>query len=152
MRLPRDVWDRLGAASGAIGVALALAGLFGAGRGSSATSGRPALDASTAQIVAFVGQTPPAARGLGQALTLTAFVFLLLFFARLWATLRLAEGGAGWLATAGLAGGVVYTIADLLRFVVTDARYFATAHMQPGEAVALFDLSNALTPLAWTAI
>jgi hypothetical protein len=47
------------------------------------------------------------------------FVFLLVFFVRLWATLRTAEGGTGWLSTADLAGGVVYVVVDLPRFVVT---------------------------------
>jgi hypothetical protein len=146
-------WDRLGAASGLIGVILALIGLSAGGVGASSRFARPSLNATTDQIVSYMGQPAPPVWPLRLGLAFTSFVFLLVFFVRLWATLRTAEGGTAWLSTAGLAGAVVYVVVDLSRFVVTDARYLAAGHhLQAAEGLAFFDLSNALTPLDWIAI
>ncbi len=146
-------FDRLGAAVGVIGVVILLAALTVGGLGSSSTSGRPAPGATTQQIVAFMSRSAPATSSIGFALVLTGFFVLLVFAVRLWATLRNAEGGAAWLSTAGLAGAVVYEVADVSRFVLSEGRNLAAGHhLEPAEGVAFFDLSNALTPFAWTGI
>lgn len=94
-----------------------------------------------------------ATSSLGYALVLTGFLFLLLFVFRLRGIIKNAEGESGWLASAGAGGFVFYLLADSTRFVFSDARNLATGHhLAPAEAVAFFDVSNALTPLAWTGI
>jgi hypothetical protein len=146
-------WDRVGAGGGLIFVVLGLAGLFGGGLGQSSTGSRPGLDASTEQVVAFMTRPAPANGGLGFALILTAYLFLFLFGARLWAISRNAGEQAGWLAIAGLGGLVLYAAADITRFMVSDARNLAVGHhLQPAEGVAFFDISNALTPVTWAAL
>jgi hypothetical protein len=134
-----------------IGVLLALGGLVATGGGGAAN--RPGRDAATDQVVAFMSRPAAATSFLGYALVLTGFFFLLLFFARLWAIIRKGEGEGGWLATAGLAGAVFYLLADITRFMFSEGRNLATGHhLAPAEGVTLFDISNALTPLAWTGI
>jgi hypothetical protein len=100
-------WDRIGAASGLVGVILALIGLSAGGVGATSRFARPSLNATTDQIVAYMQQPASTVWPLSLGLAFTSFVFLLVFFVRLWATLRTAEGGTGWLSTAGLAGAVV---------------------------------------------
>jgi hypothetical protein len=143
-------WDRIGAAAGVIGVLLALAGLAATGGGGAS---RPGRDAATEQVVTYMSRPATATSFLGFALVLTGFFFLLLFFARLWAIIRKGEGEGGWLATAGLAGAGIYMLADITRFMFSDARNLAAGHhLAPAEGVTLFDISNALTPLAWMGI
>jgi hypothetical protein len=94
-----------------------------------------------------------ATSSIGFACVLTGFFLILIFATRLWAGLRSATGGPDWLATAGLAGVVFYLSADVTRFMFSYARNLAVGHhLQPAEAVAFFDVSNALTPMAWTGI
>ncbi|GAC1638665.1 MAG: hypothetical protein NVS9B11_03280 [Candidatus Dormibacteraceae bacterium] len=94
-----------------------------------------------------------ATSSIGFACVLTGFFLILIFATRLWASLRSATGGPDWLATAGLAGVVFYLGADVTRFMFSDARNLAVGHhLQRAEAVALFDVSNALTPIAWMGI
>lgn len=143
-------WDRLGAASGVIGVFLALAGIAASG---ASPVNRPGTNAATEQVVTYMSRPAVATSSLGYALVLTGFFFLLLFAVRLWAVIRKAEGEGGWLATAGLGGVVFYLLADITRFMFSNARNLAAGHhLAPAEAVAFFDVSNALTPLAWTGI
>jgi hypothetical protein len=145
-------WERLGAAAGPIGVLFALAGLVATGATSNATA-RPARDAGTQVVVSYMSRPATATSSIGFACVLTGFFLILVFAARLWASLRNGAGGRDWLATAGLAGVVFYLSADITRFMFSDARNLAVGHhLQPAEAVAFFDISNALTPLAWTGI
>jgi hypothetical protein len=144
-------WDRLGAASGVIGVLLALAGLVATGGGS--PNNRPATNAATDQVVTYMSRSATATSSLGYALVLTGFLFLLLFVFRLRGIMKNAEGEGSWLASAGAGGFVFYLLADSARFVFSDARNLATGHhLAPAEAVTFFDVSNALTPLAWVGI
>jgi hypothetical protein len=82
-----------------------------------------------------------------------ALIFLLLFIGRLWATLRQAERGTGWLLHAALSGGLFYLLFELSRGVVVDAVIPRIGHGLDGpEAVTLWDLSNAFTVATWLAI
>ncbi len=99
------------------------------------------------------GNRPSAISSIGFACVLTGFFLILVFAARLRASLKSAAGGLDWLATAGLAGMVFYLSADIARFMFSDARNLAVGHhVQPAESVAFFDISNALTPVAWAGI
>lgn len=143
-------WDRVGAAAGVAVIPMAVLGLaLGSG---GAQGARPAYGAPADEIAGWMTRPASPTAFVSDALLRLTFVFLLLFFARLWATLRQAEGGTGWLSTAGLAGGVVYVVLDLARFVVGEARTIGGGHLASPEALTLFDISNALTPFTWTAI
>jgi hypothetical protein len=85
----------------------------------------------------------------------TALVLLLItiFFVKLLLSLRRAESGTGWLSVAAIAGGVVYVVFDLSRYVLSTARGLAPEHhFSSAEGATLFDLGNALTSFTWGAI
>jgi hypothetical protein len=148
-------WDRLGSAAGLVGGLLVIAALvvYGASKSGGAQT-QPGWDAPAAAIVGYASRPAPGLLFVGDGLTATGFLLLVVFLARLLTTLRRAEAGTGWLSAAGFTGGVVYVVLDVARFILTDARYLAEAshHISDQEAVAFFDLDNALTSFTWGAI
>jgi hypothetical protein len=146
-------WDRVGSATGVASVLVVSSGLVvgRAATGSSAAA-PPGLDATSDQIVVFASHQMSGA-GLMTGIVSTAFVLLAVFLAKLLLGLQRAEAGTGWLSGAALAGAVVYLVLDLIRFMVgTSLRLSVGHHLTTGEATALFDISNALTPYTWGAI
>ena len=148
-------WDRLGSAAGLVGGLLVIAALivYGASK-SGGPKTAPSWDALAASIVSYGSSPAPGLLFVGNGLTVTGFLLLVVFFARLLTALRRAESGTGWLSAAAFAGALVYVVFDLGRFILTDARYLGAAshHLAEQEAVALFDVDNALTSFTWGAI
>jgi hypothetical protein len=147
-------WERVGSATGAAGILLALAGLGlagVAGRGSPTT--RPGWDATIEQIVAFASRPVSGLAFVADGAFSTAFLLITIFFVKLLLSLRRAESGTGWLSVAAIAGGVVYVVFDLSRYVLSTARGLAPEHhFSSAEGATLFDLGNALTSFTWGAI
>jgi hypothetical protein len=146
-------WDRVGSATGVAAVLVVSSGLVvGRAAAGSSAGAPPGLDATSDQIVAFASHQMSGA-GLMTGIVSTAFVLLAVFLAKLLLGLHRAEAGTGWLSGAALAGAVVYLVFDLIRFMVgTSLRLSVGHHLTTGEATALFDISNALTPYTWGAI
>lgn len=143
-------WDRIGSATGAIAVVLSLGGLLVGGAAGRAV--RPNWDASTDLIVAFASR-PVSGLSFMAGVVSTAFLLLAVFIVKLLLGLPRAEGGTGWLSASGIAGGIIYLAFDLIRFMLGTAHGLAVGHhLTSGEATALFDLTNAMTPYTWGAI
>lgn len=147
-------WERVGSATGAAGILLALAGLGlagVAGRGSPAA--RPGWDATIEQIVAFASRPVSGLVFVADGVFSTAFLLITIFFVKFLLSLRRAESGTGWLSVAAITGGVVYVVFDLSRYVLSTARGLAPEHhFSSAEGATLFDLGNALTSFTWGAI
>jgi hypothetical protein len=148
-------WDRLGSGAGLVGGLLVIAALivYGASK-SGGPKTAPSWDAAAASIVGVASSPAPRLLFVADGLTATGFLLLIVFFAKMLTALRRAETGTGWLSAAAFAGALVYVVFDMARFILTDARYLAAAshHLAEQEAVALFDLSNALSSFTWGAI
>ena len=146
-------WDRVGSATGIAAVLVVSTGLtVGRATVGSAAPARPGLDATSDQIVAFASHQMAGA-GLMTGIVSTAFVLLAVFLVKLVLGLQRAETGTGWLSGAALAGAIVYLVFDLIRFMVGTSFVLSVGHhLTTGEATALFDISNALTPYTWGAI
>jgi hypothetical protein len=73
-----------------------------------------------------------------------AFTVFLFFLGSLWATLRRAEGGSGWLSTTALGGGLVAIAVKLVGDApLLAARYRAGEGLDPQLARALQDMYDA---------
>jgi hypothetical protein len=147
-------WDRAGSATGLVGGLLVIAALVAYGASSSGgIQAEPRWDAASASIVRYISRPAPGLLFVGNGLTATGFLLWVVFFAKMLTMLRRAEGGTGWLSVAALGGAVVYVVLDLTRFITTDAHYLAVGHhLADQEALAIFDLDNALTSFTWGAI
>lgn len=130
------VATRLGAASGAVFVALILTG------NSLTQSGAPTERTPEAALEYLRLQAQTGAR-IGLALELLGFVLLAFFIARLYSALRAAEGTQGWLARVALIGGVV-TLSVKLGSAAPYVVGGATVETLSGEqARVLLDLGDA---------
>jgi hypothetical protein len=134
------LWLRLGAASGIMHVVLALLG-FGLG----AASG--GYEEDLAKAVAR-----PVAIGVwvGAYLELLGLLCFIVFVARLWATLRRAEGDPAWLSATAFGAGLLFVVMTLVAFAAGGA---ATSRYGQGIDVpvarALHDLAQAAFILTW---
>jgi hypothetical protein len=143
-----DVRDRLGAGAGLLSVLLGIVAVAvgaGGGGGGSAAPGAPREEIARA----YAGVPPPAV-WVGAFVQVLASLLLFVFVARLWAALRRAEGGAGWLAATALGAGLASVTLTLAGFAVGAA---ARARGGPGldvpVAVALFDVHVGLYVASW---
>jgi hypothetical protein len=103
------IWDRLAAAGGLLGVALSLGGFAVI-----AASGFAAQPGASTQDVARLldeGSTSLALAGI--YIDTLGSLFLILFIARLWGTLRQAESQPAWLSVAAFASGILMVVAGL---------------------------------------
>jgi hypothetical protein len=147
-------WDRIGSASGAAGILLALVGiaLFGVASGASSPV-QLGWDATASQIADAYSRPYSGIVFVADGVVSTAFLLLAVFFIKLLLELRRAECGTGWLSGTAIVGLVVYVIFDLMRFINTTARGLAPGHhFTPAEAATFFDLGNVLTNFTWGAI
>ena len=140
--------DRLGAAAGLLSVLLGLAAVAvgaGGGGGGSANPG-----ASPAEIARAYAGAPAPVVWVGAFLQVVASLLLFVFVARVWATLRQADAGSGWLAATALGAGLASVTLTLAGFAVGAA---ARARGGPGldgsAVVALFDVHVGLYVASW---
>ena len=148
-------WDRMGSAAGAAAVLLVSIGIVLAGAASRGSPGaaRPGWDATSDQIAAFASPQISGFVFVADGVISTGFLLLTVFLVKLLLGLRRAEGATGWLSAAGIAGGVVYVVFDLTRFMLSTAQGLSPGHhFTVQEAATLFDLRNALTLFTWGAI
>ena len=97
---------RLGALSGILWVLLSLGGL-----GLVATGGfNVESGATTDAFAGLVSVTPPTQVGLGLYLNTLGSLLLIVFAARVWATLRAAEGSPAWISTAAFGAALLATV------------------------------------------
>ncbi|MGH3147220.1 MAG: hypothetical protein ACRDTR_15595, partial [Rubrobacter sp.] len=120
---------RLGAACGILGVVLVFVGL-----GIAAASSPGLVDTTLAVSEEEIARafSSPATVGVwvGLYLQVVAFLLLVVFAARLWSTLRRAEGGTGWVSNVVLCAGVLFAGVTLLALA-----FWGMADYQAGPAV-----------------
>ena len=97
---------RVAAALGLLSVITKLAGFF--------IHGYPAIGASGKEIVHWATTTNERQFAIGIYIEHLGFLLFLLFAAWLWTVARDAEGGSGWLSTAGFGAAVLYVGAGLV--------------------------------------
>jgi hypothetical protein len=143
-----DARDRLGAAAGLVSVLLGLVAVAvgaGGGGGGSANPG-----AAPEAIARAYAAAPSPAVWVGAFLQVVASLLLFVFVARVWATLRRAEAGSGWLAATALGAGLASVTLTLAGFAVGAA---ARARGGPGldvsAVVALFGAHVGLYVASW---
>lgn len=140
-------WLRLGAACGVLSVILALVGV-----GLTAASGGfiAPIGGSTGEIARAFENPAPTGVWVGAYLSLLAFLLFIAFAARLWVTLRRAEGDPGWLSATAFGSALVFAATTLIALVIGDvAKYRAGSGMDAQVVTALFDLNIALYILSW---
>ena len=138
---------RLGAACGLAHVVLEFVG-FGIG----AASGSYAIDSysSTAEIAKAIAQPATIGGWIGAYLEVVAFLAFIAFAARLWATLRRAEGEPAWLAATALGAGLLFVGLTLVAFAAGGAAYYRAGHgLDVQVARALSDVGQACFILTW---
>lgn len=130
-------WDRLGAAGGLLGVALSVGGFAVIGAAGFA------LDppASTLDVAEAMQQGSIGLARVGIFIDVLGSLFFILFIARLWATLRQAEGQPAWLSVTAFAAGLLMVVAGLGDKIAYQAIVVAAeARVEAQEAVPLFHL------------
>lgn len=104
-------WPRLGAAAGILHAVLVVVG-FGIGL----AGGSPPVSIASSDSAIGATFASPVGGGawLGLYIEVVAFLLFILFAARMWVTLRGAEGDTGWLSAAALGSGLVYAALSLV--------------------------------------
>ena len=125
-------WDRLAAAGGLLGVGLSLGG-FGV-IGASGFAAQPG--ASTQDIARHLEEGSVGVAVAGIYIDTLGSLFLILFIARLWATLRQAEGQPAWLSVAAFGSGILMIVAGLGDKIAYYAIVLAADSDLSAEAVA----------------
>jgi len=135
-------WLRLGAAAGLAYVVLVLVG-FGLG----VASGR--FDDDVAKAVT---SPPGPLLWVSAYIELLGFLCFLVFVARLWATLRRAEGDPAWLSAIALGAGYLFVALTLVAFAAGGAATYRYGHgIEVQVAQTLQDLGQAAFILTWAA-
>lgn len=122
-------WLRLGAAFGIFSVVLEIVGLV-----VGVVSAPAFIDVTLASSEKEIARAfaSPATTGvwIGLYLEVIAFLLFVVFAARLWATLRRAEGGIGWASHIVLGAGMLFAGTSLLALA-----FGGMAHYQAGPGV-----------------
>jgi len=105
----RRFLDRLAAAGGLLGVALSLGGF--AVIGAAGFAAQPG--ASLEDIARHLEEGSAGVAVLGIYIDTLGSLLFILFIARLWATLRQAEGQPAWLSVAAFGSGILMVVAGL---------------------------------------
>jgi hypothetical protein len=130
-------WDRLGAAGGLLGVALSLGGFAMIGAAGFALS----PPASTLDVAEALQQGSIGLARVGIFIDVLGSLFFILFIARLWATLRQAEGHPAWFSVTVFAAGLLMVVAGLGDKIAYQAIVVAAeAGAEAQEAAPLFHL------------
>lgn len=142
-------WQRLGAACGVFSVALAIAGL-----GVMAFSSPKLMDATLASSEREIAMAfaRPATMGVwvGLYLQVIGFLLFVVFAGRLWATLRQAEGGTGWVSNVAFGAGLLFAGITLLAIAFWGVQdYQAGAGIDVQAAMLLTDLHIGTYYLSW---
>lgn len=140
---------RLGAACGILGVVLEVVGL-----GIAAISSPKLVDATLGSSEREIARafTSPATTGVwvGLYLEVVGFLFLVVFVARLWDTLRRAEGGTGWISNAAFGAGLLFAGTSLLALAFWSVQdYQAGPGVDVQAARLLTDLHIGTYYLSW---
>ena len=127
----------IGGASGILATLASQTGFWAIAQGS------PSMAASTQQIRDFLHHSSARVYS-GDTVELLALVLLVVFAGRLWAILRRAEGGSGWLSTTGLAAIIASIAVGVGGALAAEATaFYAGQHgLDPTTTAALLDLSN----------
>src|SRR5919202_287725 len=136
-------WELLGAAGGIFFAALAM------------TANTvffvevPARSASREALAAFFAESSRSA-GAQMALAVFAYWCFVLFVARLWGTLRRAEGNSGWLSAAALGGGLLTFAVKSIEFPLrATALRAGTEGVDPQAVRMLLDVGGYTFVLSW---
>jgi hypothetical protein len=125
-------WDRLASAGGLLGVALSLGGF--AVIAASGFAAQPG--ASTQDIAQHLDEGSVGVAVAGIYIDTLGSLFLIIFIARLWATLRQAEGPPAWLSVAAFGSGILMLVAGLGDKVAYYGIVLAADSALSAEAVA----------------
>jgi hypothetical protein len=141
----RSVLDRLGALSGVLFVVLVFVG-----NGLTSGVGGVAAPSPGAQVIADLdAQAHSTTASVGFTMELAGFAMFLVFVGYLYAVLRRAERGIGWLAVVALAGGLTEVAIKLGSGAVIGAEFLGRATLTPDVARALDDMGGAAFVLSW---
>ena len=141
--MSNHLWQRLGAASGIVYVAVLL--------GPDLIQGGPSEEPTmtTAEAMAQSCATITAAQLTDAIYPIThvlGYLFFLFFLGSLWSALRRAEGGDGWLSAAGFGGGLVSLT---IRFSGATASAAAAHNACAGIDAQLWQVLNSLSGAAF---
>lgn len=141
------LWWWLGAVCGILYVVLEITGL---GFGIANSFADVTFDSSKEEIArAFAS---PAATGawIGIYLEVLSVLFFIVFAARLWATLRRAEGDPGWLSAAAFGAALVFATMTLVAFSTARAAAHWAGHgLDTQIPLALGEVGFAAYVLTW---
>lgn len=140
---------KLGAACGIFSVVLEVVGL-----GIAVISSPKLVDATLGSSEREISRAfaSPAATGVwvGLYLEVVGFLFFIIFAARLWHTLRRAEGGTGWISNAAFGAGLLFAGASLLALAFWSVQdYQAGPGVDVQVARLLTDLHIGTYYLSW---
>ncbi len=140
---------RLGAACGIFSVVLAIAGI-GVLVVSVPELVNARLGASEQEIAQAFASPATTGVWIGLYLQVVAFLFFVVFAARLWATLQRAEGGTGWVSNIVLGAGLLFAGITLLALAFWGvADYQAGPGVDVQVATVLNDLHLGTYALSW---
>lgn len=119
------LWWRIGAACGILYVVLEITGLgFGIANSFAAVD----LDSSKREIARAFANPAPTGAWIGIYLEVLSVLFFIVFTARLWATLRRAEGDPGWLSLAAFGSAMILAAMTLFAFSSAGAAAYWAGH------------------------
>jgi hypothetical protein len=79
-----------------------------------------------------------------------SILFFIVFAARLWATLRLAEGDPGWLSAAAFGAALIFATMTLVAFAAGGAAFYWAGHGLDAQiALAFGEIGFASYVLTW---
>lgn len=131
-------FDRLGAVSGILTALLSFGGFMLIGAGGFAVQPGATLE----DVAAVVSQQPPPIVSIGLYLDTLGSLAFVLFAARVWATLRLAEGPPAWLSTTAFGSALLAvgaSFGDKAAFHAIFSR--AGGEIDPSVALTLYDVA-----------
>ena len=143
----QGVWPYLGALCGILFVICELGGIVVLSAAGWANPGAP----RNAIARVFLSAPSPTMR-LGEALEILSALLFVLFAGRLYADLRRAEGGTGWLSTVAFGAALLFAGVQLAGDAAFGALALRAGHgLDVAEAMTLFDLGQFFYVLDWAA-
>lgn len=140
-------WLRLGASAGILYVVLQFVGFGIVGASVGALTDLTSTDQEIAS--AFERQSGTGV-WVGLYLGVLAFLFFVVFAARLWVTLRRAEGDPGWMSIAALGFATLYIALSLVSLAIIGVGRLAAGHgTDIGVARVLTHLTSGIHAMSW---
>jgi hypothetical protein len=140
-------WQRIGASCGILYVVLEITGL---GFGMANSFASVDLDSSKGEIALAFANPASTGAWIGIYLEVLSVLFFIVFAARLWATLRRAEGDPGWLSLAAFGSALTFAAMTLVAFSLAGtATYWAGHGLDAQISLALGQVGFASYVLTW---